>query len=148
MTKQPEGSIAMSLAVIIFLAALAAAAFVTWRLKGTPWQMRAAVLLPPPSPSSNDLLELQVSINPELEQYRPQLIAKLVTPMRQYYATKAERLGNISIEPSDVGKYAAKVSVAITADSGAQNRSFYFGSVKDNKTDFIPWDPGFFDRTK
>lgn len=145
-----QGSIMMSLAVIIFLLSLGAAAFITWQLQGLPWanNLSARALAPVPVASNAIPLTPGLTIAPELEQYRPQIMSELVDPLRQYYATKTERLGDIAVAVSNVKKYAAKIRIELQTEVGQNTATFYFGAAKDGAAQFTPWDPSAFDQTK
>lgn len=143
-----RGSILLSVSVIIFLISLTAA--------GGAWYVRQSrqltdTALPSLAPAPDSLtavLDPTVTVDRELESERANLHKNLITPLRQYYATKDERLAAIHVAPLPVededevedtdNTERARVSLRVIPPEGEeQTISFRY--------DLTPWTPSMLD---
>jgi len=137
-----EGAILLPVAIVVFIISLSLAGWVTFRLWQNNFQLPfiQKVALATPTPTiTNDFLSAKLILDNTLESKRQELTKKLLLPMRQYYATRPEHLGNITVEKIDDNKHSARVTFDLIKDSGSKTVSFYYDGDK--------WDPGMLDNT-
>lgn len=134
------GTILLGVSLIVFICSMAVAAVIWWQLRGQ--QLVAGLTTSSPLPAEQtDVLSPAVTVDPKLEGERANLQTNLVEPLRNYYATKRERLTTITIEalPEDEEKsYRAKVWLNTLSPTGEEQRlSFPY--------DLSPWNPSMLD---
>jgi hypothetical protein len=132
-----RGSILLSLSLVIFIGSLLAAGTVMYLVRsqrsGTP-----AVL--PSTDTVDDVLTPAVTLDPAFESERGNVQTNLIGPLREYYATREERLAEVTVaKPLDEGSsHPARVSLQILSPNG-EARMVSFGY------DLSPWTPSMLD---
>ncbi|MEX1997952.1 MAG: hypothetical protein WEA04_04770 [Candidatus Andersenbacteria bacterium] len=155
------GSVLVSVATLIFIVAVGACAGVGWLLwhdSGGSWATMNTWLrhgqadpLPVLTPSlpPNDILQPQLTVHPSLVSQTPEFEKKLLAPLRAYYATKTERLGNISVAPADNPTHQTRVTYELMTPDGHQVLTFFYDRAGTDHTGPYPsWEPGLLDNTK
>lgn len=156
-TYSQRGGIFLSLAVVIFLLSLLAAAamlFILWQDAGRSTTallalVRGETAAPSPTPSTLDPLVPSLLLADELINDRADLEKQLWMPLRAYYATRAERLGNITVAPADTPKHTTRVTIQLSTPEDSTEHSFYYDRSGKNRDGSYPkWEPGMLDDTK
>ena len=151
MNTSTRGSIAIPLSLILFGIALAVAGFVAVQLLHkdiNPLTLQKRLRSTPSPTVTYDYLSPQLTIDPAFSAQEEELKKNLVSPLRQYYATRTERLGNISIEQIHSDKHTSRVTFDLMLGGANKTISFYYDQVEDhNKLIFPQWNPGMLDNT-
>lgn len=157
------GGIGLTLLVGTFIVALIAAlsvAFLLWRDAGYSFTALSHVLryrtLPATTPSPNltaDLLAPTFTVDPALGSDYAELERQLFAPMRQYYATKAERLSAVVVTPAPAGEsetaHTTRVVYTVYTATGAEERTFYYDRTGEGGAGSFPrWEPSLLDVTE
>jgi len=141
-TQAQSGFILLRLAGLLFIIGLIAAGVTTYRLWGAPSVDELVSTHPTPiaeTPSEIDgsflLPEFQVSA--DLSADRAELETKLFIPLRNHYATRDERLGNVSIALSEDEEHTAEVTMTLVTDEDERTLKFFFD--KDGEEQDQEW---------
>lgn len=122
-TMKQTGSIILSFALIIFIISLALAGYVLYRRQIVVYfsshQPTATADIPP---DNNDPLSPKITIDPTLADQSDIIHSNIIEPMRQYYATRSQRLNSISVTSSTESSF--QVTVTLTEDNDSNTISF------------------------
>ena len=122
-TKKQTGSIILSFALIIFIISLALAGYVFYNRQIVVYfsadQSTATADI---TPDDNDPLNPKITIDPALADQSDTIRANIIEPMRQYYATRPQRLNSISVTNSTDSSL--QVTVILTEDNNSNTISF------------------------
>lgn len=153
-----RGSMLLSLSLLVFVVAVLACVVVGWLLwqdAGQSWPAWQQLVLHRSRPVSVsptptvDALRPSVTIDSALKNQAQELEDQLVTPLREYYATKSERLGTIAIMPSDKPNHSTKVSYQLMSGQDQAQTTFYYDrSGEDKQGPFPTWSPSLLDITQ
>lgn len=141
-----QGSILLTLTLLMFAVSLSLALWISYRLwsANNPDKMYTEQLSttdPAPEESAPVSLEPALRLEDELATSRDDLLRQLVLPLRQYYATRPERLDSISIAAADE-PYFATVTLNVATEGTQTEQSFNYGSVEQGKKQLPKWEPG------
>lgn len=137
----------LTLTLLMFAVSLSLALWISYRLwlANNPDKMYTEQLSktdPAPTESTPVSLEPTLSIEDELATSRDDLLRQLVLPLRQYYATRPERLDSISIVAADE-PYFATITLNVVTEGNQVEQSFNYGSIEEGKKKQLPrWEPG------
>ncbi len=159
-TSPAHGGIILSLAVTIFIISAGLMSVVVtmlWRdtgsLPATLAGLRSGSAPAPllsPSPTATSRLESPLRLHPELASEQAAFEQRLRAPLRSYYATKPERLGEITVSPTEDEEHSTSVSYSLTTPEGeTRTHTFYYDRTGKNRDGNYPtWEPGMLDNTK
>ncbi|MAF81015.1 hypothetical protein CL628_03300 [bacterium] len=132
MTKKTQsGFILLRLAGLLFIIGLIAAGVTTYRLWGAPSVDELVSTDPTPiaeTPNEIDgsFLLPEFQISDDLSEDRAELETKLFIPLRNHYATRDERLGDVSISLTEDEEHTAKVTMTLVTSGGERTLEFFF----------------------
>ena len=97
----------------------------------------------------DELLQPQFSVGSGLQQDTAVLTEKLFEPLRQFYATSDDRLGDVVILESKDEEHSAKVEYELETAAGVATKIFFFydREGEDRSGDWRGWEPSLLDNT-
>jgi len=99
--------------------------------------------------ATDDLLTSQFVVGNGLRAEQAILTKKLFEPMRQYYATNSDRLGDAAVTKSDDEEHSATVIFTLETDAGPVEQVFFYDREGEEKSgDWQTWEPGMLDNTE
>lgn len=148
-----RGSILLTVSLLLFLVSATAAGYVALKTNENlsraiaPAFLVAATVAPSINPSaSTDPLLPPLSLESPLEQKREEMTQQLFEPLRQYYATKTERLKSVSVSVAKKPHF-AEVTYVLSAVSATETHTFFYDLEK--KTGRLPvWNLSLLDNTR
>lgn len=118
--KNSAGSTLLGVSIVVFTISLALAGFI--------WYQGRTIAVTPATPTptgvaagASDVLSPSITINPSLLEKAATIQTNLITPVRQHYATRDERLAALTIVPHNDAKYPTKVSLTLIAPDGVSH---------------------------
>ena len=146
------------LAVIIFVLSTAAASgvlFVLWQDSGRSVTALQQTLQGNPGvrhstapTNARDPLQPVLILTDDLTDQREELEKQLRTPLRRYYATKTEQLGDIRVQRADDDKHTASVTLTVTDGATMNEYTFFYDRTgKDREGPYPTWEPSLLDNT-
>lgn len=127
-----QGSLLLFVSSIIFIGCLAAAGF-TWYYLHQSAPISPASSPTPVNGGSESVLHPLVEIDPLLTDDQAIIQKNLITPLRQHYATREERLVAVRVAPHDDETYPIEVVLTLRYDATEEKVSFLY--------DLSPWNP-------
>lgn len=149
----------LTMAIIVFLLSLVAAGgalFVLWQdVDHSPVALQKLLLRQPlpttsPTPTATvDPLVPALVLGNGMASDRAELETQLWMPLRRYFATQPERLGDIEVTDATADKHTARVTLQVTKNNESTEQFFFYDrSGKDKDGPFPKWVPGMLDDTK
>lgn len=148
-TSSPaSGFLLLRLAVLLLIVAGVAAGFTSWRL----WQRSTTITeqstphVPPLTNDDNSILLPNFTVDPKLAAAEAELTQRLFIPMRNFYATREERLGDVAVTTSTDEEHTTIVTVSLSENGQSRQVTFFFDRQGDDRDgDFRPWSLSDFD---
>jgi len=151
-----SGFLLLRLAVLIFVIGLLAAGVATIRLFGAP-QVENLVgthptpLTEKPADVDNSILLPGFVVDESLKDDQSELEQQLYAPLRSYYATRDERLGEVRITTSEDEEHTTEVVMTLISaeETGGTRIEFFYDRAGDDRTGGYPlWTPSHLDNTQ
>ncbi|MDP3997678.1 MAG: hypothetical protein U1C49_00490 [Candidatus Andersenbacteria bacterium] len=143
------GGIVTALVLLVFITSLATAGFITFRLWRSNQLLPSTQPIEPSAPAvnTNDPLSPQFTIDPSLEKYRGQINEKLWQPLRDYYATRDQRLTSLTVTSSPDEEHQIESNLKLTnTDGSVQDITFFYDP--DENSNLPDWTPSLLDKTE
>lgn len=155
--RQQRGSVLLTMAVVLFLGAAAITGWVGWRMVRqtgswgvaiSAWRGERVPVNESPVAAGPDVLNPEFSVAPGVDVSQVELEKRLLAPMRAYYATRTERLGDITVELAE-GKHSLRVSFELESSGTTTPHVFFYDPVEtDNGQEYPMWEPSLLDVTE
>lgn len=153
-----SGGLVLTVAIIVFLLSLVAfggALFVLWQdVDHSPTALQQLLLRRPlptnPTPTATvDPLVPALVLGDGVASDRAELETQLWMPLRRYFATQPEQLGDIHVTDATTDTHTARVTLQVTKNNESTEQFFFYDrSGKDKDGPFPKWVPGMLDDTK
>ncbi len=154
-----SGGMVLTVAIIVFLLSLAAAGgalFVLWQDVDQSSMALQQLLrrrpLPTTSPTPTatvDPLIPALILDSGMAGDRAELETQLWMPLRRYFATQPEQLGDIYVTDATADTHTARVTLHVTNNNETTEQFFFYDrSGKDKDGPYPKWVPGMLDDTK